>query len=60
MAKPPGVTKVTLDSFIVSRTSYDKLRPRYENGKWTRDQFAENHILFQERGDAYDYIAALF
>lgn len=60
MAKPPGVTKVTLDSFIVSRTSYDELHRRYDNGTWSREQFAEKHILFQEdRGD-YDYIAALF
>ena len=62
MELPPGVTSVRLDSFIVSATPYEELHPRYGDGLWTRDQFAEKHILFQEdRGTSgYDYIAAIF
>ncbi len=60
MRKPPGVSSVALDSFIVSATLYDDLRLRYEDGSWTREQFADKHILFQEERDSYDYIAALF
>ncbi len=60
MAKPQGVARVTLDSFIVSRTAFDTLRPRYDDGKWTRQRFAEKHILFQERRGDYDYMEALF
>ena len=47
---------VQLDSFIVSATKYEDLRERYDSGTWTRDDFAENHILFQERDTEYDYI----
>ena len=38
------------------------LAPRYGDGPWTREKFAEKHILFQEdRGTGeYDYIAAIF
>ena len=60
MARPPGVSRVTLDSFIVSATRYDDLRLRYDDGTWTREQFAEKHILFQEDRDDFDYIAVLF
>lgn len=60
MAKPPGVTRVTLDSFTVSRTSYDELRRRYDDGPWSREQFAEKHILFQEDRADYDYVALFF
>ena len=47
---------VQLDSFIVSATKYEDLRERYDSGTWTRDNFADNHILFQERDTEYDYI----
>ena len=60
MAKPPGVSRVILDSFIVSATPYEKLKARYGEGDWTRARFAEKHILFQEQAGDCDYIAALF
>ena len=41
--------KVSLDSFIVSATSYDDLGLRYRDGKWTQDDFAWRHILFPHR-----------
>ena len=60
MAKPPGVSRVELDSFIVSATPYETLCQRYDNGSWTREQFAEKHILFQDELHGEDYIAKLF
>ena len=44
---------LTLDSFIVSVTEYGSLRRRYGNGKWTKKDFAERHILFPDREGAY-------
>lgn len=62
MTLPSSVSSITLDSFIVSATPFDDLQPRYEDGSWSRERFAEKHILFQEeRGPtAYDYVAAIF
>lgn len=54
---PPNVSSVTLDAFIVSETPFDDLRPRYDDGSWTREQFADKHILFREPG--YAYIGAI-
>ena len=50
IAGPPGNLEVVLDSFIISATPYDDLWRRYDDGTWTRDQFAAKHILFQEPG----------
>ena len=52
---------VSLDSYIVSATPYDDLYKRFDNGTWTRADFARRHILFSERDrpDGYDYIAEL-
>ena len=52
-----GAANVTLDSFIVSATSYEQLYRRYDDGTWSREKFAEKHILFQE---AQGYIAEIF
>ena len=51
--------EVQLDSFIVSATKYEDLWRRYDNGTWTREDFAAKHILFQERDAEYDYIKHL-
>ncbi len=53
-----GPDEVTLDSYIVSETSYDKLRKRW-SGNWTRSDFAKKHILFPERFGEYDYVAEI-
>lgn len=50
---------VQLDSFIVSATSYGDLYQSYGNGDWTREDFADKHILFQERSNEYDYVAQI-
>lgn len=51
---------VLLDAFIISATSYDELYQYYDDGNWTRSNFAEKHILFQERTPDYDYMKILF
>ena len=59
MAVPNAEAKILLDSYIVSATAYQELRPRYDNGGWDRARFAEAHILFPERNDDYDYLARI-
>ena len=51
-----GIANVRLDSYIVSRTGYDVLSTKYDNGNWSPDDFAERHILFPIREAGYDYI----
>jgi DNA or RNA helicases of superfamily II len=55
-----GRQDITLDSFIISATSYDDLCKRYDDGSWDRDKFAKHHILFQERNQDYDYLCKIF
>ncbi|MCS6805500.1 MAG: DEAD/DEAH box helicase family protein [Blastocatellia bacterium] len=50
---------ISLDAFIISATPFDELHQRYDDGTWDREKFAENHILFFERNDSYDYIKKL-
>ena len=45
--------KVSLDCFIVSATDFNELRPKYGDGKWTREKFADRHILFQDGQGKY-------
>jgi len=51
---------ITLDAFIISATPYNELHEYYDDGKWDRAKFADKHILFQERGQDYDYLSILF
>ncbi|MXY82454.1 MAG: hypothetical protein F4Y91_10405 [Gemmatimonadetes bacterium] len=51
---------VTLDSYIVSVTSYHDLHKRYDDGTWDKARFADAHILFAERNEQYDYIKRIF
>jgi len=41
-----GLSNVSLDSFIISATPREKLRPHYGDGNWSRSDFAKKHILF--------------
>lgn len=50
---------VSLDSYIVSNTPYEELRRSYDDGTWTRERFAQAHIVFPERTDEYDYISII-
>jgi len=54
-----GRQDITLDAYIISATPYEDLRQRYDDGTWDREKFAEKHVLFQERGSAYDYVKRL-
>ena len=51
-----GKGDVQLDSFIVSKTSYQALWNRYGDGNWTKDDFAAKHILFRDSGQPHEYI----
>ncbi|MCD6520331.1 MAG: restriction endonuclease subunit R, partial [Anaerolineae bacterium] len=51
-----GKCAARLDAYIVSSTPYQDLYKYYENGNWTKEDFAQHHILFQERNHEYDYI----
>ncbi len=52
-----GAPDVILDSYVVCTTPYETLRKRYGEGNWSREGFAEKHILFPERNGGYDYLA---
>jgi len=60
IGKRSGRQGITLDSYIISATSFDDLRQRYGDGPWDREKFAQRHILFQERNHEYDYVQKLF
>ena len=47
IAKRSGKRNVQLDSFIVSATKYEDLRENYDDGTWTRDDFAANTSSFR-------------
>jgi len=59
IARRSGRNNITLDAFIISSTPYDKLYHHYDDGTWSREKFAEKHILFFERDDKYDYLRFL-
>lgn len=54
-----GRQDIVLDSYIISATPYDDLYRHYDDGSWTRDRFAEHHILFPERNEKYDYVKTI-
>ena len=58
-ANHSGAGKVALDAYIVSATPFEDLRPKYDDGTWSLQRFAERHILFPVRDATYDYLAIL-
>ena len=50
LADALGVRDVALDAYIISETPFDELRKHYDDGAWTKEKFAERHILFAEDG----------
>ncbi|MBC7077956.1 MAG: hypothetical protein H5T92_06600 [Synergistales bacterium] len=60
IGKRSGRTDVALDAFIISATPYNDLYQRYDDGTWDRAKFAQQHILFPERKENYDYMRILF
>jgi hypothetical protein len=59
VGKRSGLQDIELDSYIISATPFDDARQRYDDGTWDREKFAEKHILFPERSEAYDYMKIL-
>ena len=58
MRERSGPANVTMDSFVVSATPYETLRPKL-SGDWSRARLAREHILFPQPNCEYDYIAAI-
>ena len=58
-AKKGELNNVSLDSYIISATPYEKLRFNYGDGTWTRNDFKEKHILFPEL-PGIEYIKPIF
>lgn len=58
--KKGGLKDVALDSFIISATPYESLRDHYGEGNWTREDFADRHILFFDQDGQRPYAASLF
>ena len=54
-----GRRDVMLDAYIISVTPFADLQPRYDDGNWTKADFAAKHILFFERTPEYDYMRYL-
>lgn len=59
LSPPSNGWTVELDSYLVSATPFDELRPRYDDGTWDRAKFAQHHILFPERNGGYDYLRSI-
>lgn len=60
IAKRSKAQNISLDSFIVSSTSFEDLRKKYDDGEWDHDRFSKAHILFPERTKEYDYMKIIF
>jgi len=56
--KRSKIKNVTLDSFVISITPYDELRTKIcdESGPWSREKFAESHILFFNDTEQKSYL----
>ena len=54
-----GRQDIALDAYIISATPYEDLYKRYDDGTWSKDKFAQHHLLFLERDQSYDYIKML-
>lgn len=53
---------VTLDAFVVSKTSYDTLRKKWvhdDGTAWSREECAKEHVLFPDSETEYDYISRI-
>jgi len=59
-AKKTDLKNLSLDSYIISATPYEKLRLYYGDGTWSRNDFISKHILFPEPPKAIDYLKPLF
>ena len=60
ISKRSQVSDISLDSFIISETTYENLHKRYGDGNWSLEDFSDKHILFPIRNASYDYIERIF
>jgi hypothetical protein len=44
---------VSLGSYIVSATPHAELKPRYDDGSWTAEDFASRNIVFPDPSRRY-------
>ena len=60
--KDSKLKHITVDAFVVSRTPYFELTEIWKKEDGSRcsyEEFASDHVLFQERREGYDYIQAI-
>ena len=55
-----GLKNVSLDSYIISATPYEKLCLYYGDGTWSRSDFTGKHILFPDPLEDVGYLKPLF
>jgi len=48
-----NITTLNLYGYILSVTPYIKVKPKFGNGNLTKQDFRNNHILFQEQNNEY-------
>ena len=48
-----NATTLNLYGYILSVTPYLKVKPKFGNGNLTKQDFKDNHILFQEINQSY-------
>jgi hypothetical protein len=53
LSPPDSGTRIYLTSFIISTTSFEKLSRVFGTGQHQKEEFYDNHVLFQEDGGAY-------
>ena len=61
--KRSGGLDARLDSYILSRTPFQKLRPNYDSGDWDKERFEKHHILFfpeDEASSSWPYLERIF
>ncbi|MBA2442253.1 MAG: DEAD/DEAH box helicase family protein [Rubrobacter sp.] len=51
IAARQGLENLTLDSYIISATPFEELKKQWSGG-WSRERFAEEHILFEDELEA--------
>lgn len=58
-AAKTGLSNVSLDSYIISVTPYEKLRGYYGDGNWSKSDFQNKHILFPGSLRDLDYLTSI-
>jgi hypothetical protein len=59
-AEKSGLPGVKLDAFVISATPYEKLKSHYGDVEWSRQDFANKHILFPDSIGDGAYLRPIF